>query len=163
LFFCAGLTIDLWCQTVTGNQIDYGNLSPILESASTSQFGVATNAVGGYVVTANGDTMTAGNKTIANLTAPAANTPGTPQFGINLRANTNPALGQDIAGLGIGVVAANYDTPDQFSYTDGSVVALGSTGTLFDIFTVTYIVNIPPDQPSGIYNTTITYICTAAF
>lgn len=163
LYFCAALTLDEWCQNSVGNQINYGALSPATASASTSQFGVATNALGGYVVTINGNTMTSGFKTIDPIAVPTINLPGTAQFGLNLRANTDPAVGQDVIGTGIGTVAAAYDTPDTFQYTSGDTVATSVTGSLFNIFTVTYIVNVPPDQAAGVYSTTIAYICTAAF
>lgn len=163
LYFCAGLTVTEWCADVSGNFIDYGDLSSDFGHNATSQFGVATNATGGYVVTINGNTMASGNKLIEPLSIPSAFATGVPQFGLNLRANTNPANGQDVTGVGVGVVATDYDTPDLFKYADGDMVALATTGTMFNTYTVTYIVNIPPDQPSGIYNTTIAYICTAAF
>lgn len=163
LFFCAALTIDDWCQNVNGNFIDYGELSPVTGDAAVSQFGAATNAQGGYVVTINGNTLTAGNRTITALSAPAAYTPGSAQFGLNLRANTNPALGQDPSGAGTATVAGDYNNPDLFKFANGDAVATAVSGTLFNTFTVTYIVNIPPDQASGVYNTTIAYICTAAF
>lgn len=163
LYFCAAITVTEWCEHVSGNWIDYGDLSPFVTDVGSSQFGAATNAEGGYVVTVNGGTMTSGNKQIEALETPAPNLTGTAQFGINLRANTDPPLGQDVTGAGIGVVAAPYDTPDLFRFVDGDVVASAVTGTMFNTYTVTYIVNVPPDQPSGVYNTTIAYICTAAF
>lgn len=163
LYFCAGLTITEWCNSVNGNFIDYGDLDPDNGHWATSQFGVATNALGGYVVTVNGNTMTSGNKLIEPLSSPAAFTTGVAQFGLNLRANTLPPVGQDAFGSGIGVVDPDYDTPDMFQFIDGDVVASAVTGSMFNTYTVTYIVNIPPDQPSGVYNTTIAYICTAAF
>lgn len=163
LYFCAGLTITQWCNNVTGNFIDYGTLSSVGPNYSTSQFGVATNAAGGYVVTVNGDTMTSGNKVIDALTVPTASSPGIPQFGINLRANTNPATGQDAVGAGVGVVGTDYDIPDSYKYADGDIVASAITGSFFNTFTVTYVVNVPSDQAAGVYNTTIGYICTAAF
>lgn len=163
LYFCAAVTITEWCDSVNGNFIDYGDLSPAVEDIGTSQFGVATNALGGYVVTINGNTMASGNKLIDALSVPTASSIGSSQFGLNLRANTLPPFGQDVAGAGIGVVAPDYDTPDLFKYADGDMVASAATGSLFNIYTVTYVVNVPPDQPSGIYNTTVTYICTAAF
>lgn len=163
LYFCAALTIEEWCTDASGNYIDYGMLDPVNGHSATSQFGVATNAIGGYVVTVNGNTMTSGNKTIAALDLPAAYNAGVQQFGINLRANTNPALGQDAFGAGIGTVSPGYDVPDVFQFHSGDPVAAAPTGTLFNTFTVTYIVNVDADLPSGIYNTTIAYICTAAF
>lgn len=163
LFFCAAITLDLYCQNTVGNQIDYGNLSPLTGNFATSQFGVATNAAGGYVVTINGDTMTSGTRTIPATTIPSAFTTGVAQFGLNLRANTAPAIGADPVGLGTGTVDADYNVPDVFQYLDGDSVASALTGTLFDTFTVTYIVNVPPTQAAGVYTTTIAYICTAAF
>jgi hypothetical protein len=163
LYFCAALTIDLYCQNISGNQLNYGTLSPATGNYATSQFGTATNAVGGYVVTINGNTMTSGFRTISATTTPTAFTTGVGQFGLNLRANTSPAIGQDPTGLGISTVDPDYDTPDAFQFINGDTVAAAVTGTLFDIFTVTYIVNVPPDQAAGVYSTTIAYICTAAF
>lgn len=163
LWFCAALTVDEWCDNVNGNFIDYGNLSFENGHHASSQFGVATNALGGYTVTINGKTMTSGNKSIAALSTPQAYATGVPQFGINLRANTSPALGQDANGEGIGVVSPDYDTPDLYKFNDGDVVASAVTGSMFNTYTVTYILNVPPDQPAGVYNTTIAYICTAMF
>src|SRR5690606_37125717 len=160
LYFCAGLTITDWCNDVQGSHIDYGDLAPYVTDYGTSQFGVATNAENGYVVTISGHTMAAGNKLITPIETLAPNSPGTGQFGLNLRANTHPPAGADVTGAGIGVVDADYDVPDMFLFNDSDEVARAATGTVFNIFTVTYIVNIDPDQPSGIYNTTIAYICT---
>lgn len=163
LYFCAALTITEWCENTSGNHIDYGDFAPFVTKYGTSQFGVATNAVGGYVVTINGNTMTAGNKQITPIDTPSPNVPGIGQFGLNLRANSDPAVGADAIGVGTGTVAPDYDTPDMFLFRDGDIVASAATGTMFNTYTVTYVVNIDPDQPSGIYNTTIAYICTAAF
>jgi hypothetical protein len=163
LYFCVGITASNNCQNVVGNFIDYGDLLDASDNYGTSQFQVATNAEGGYVVTVNGSTIAAGNKIIEALASPTTRQPGTSQFGINLRANTDPGVGSDVFGIGIGSVPADYNIPDSFKYNDGDIVASSSTGSNFDTFTVTYIVNVPPDQPAGVYNTTITYICTAAF
>lgn len=163
LYFCAAITIDEWCDSISGNFINYGELDPVNGHSATSQFGVATNAPGGYIVTVTGNTMTSGNKVIESSGLLEPFTPGVPQFGLNLRANTLPAIGQDVLGAGIGVVAPDYDVPDLFKFNSGDVVASAPTGSMFNTYTVTYIVNVPPDLPAGIYNTTIAYTCTAAF
>jgi hypothetical protein len=163
LYFCAALTVDPYCENTSGNLINYGSLSPTTGNAATSQFGVSTNAEGGYVVTINGNTMTSGFKQIPPTTIPDVFTTGVPQFGLNLRANTSPAIGADPVGLGIGTVDPDYDTPDVFQFVTNDIVATAANGTLFDTFTVTYIVNVPPDQAAGVYSTTIAFICTAAF
>lgn len=163
LYFCTALTVDDWCDSVNGNFIDYGDLDPQNGHVATSQFGVATNAVGGYVVTVNGHTMTSGNKKIEALSTPDMFQSGVPQFGLNLRANTSPAIGQDVVGAGIGLVATDYDQPDMFKFSDGDLVAYATTASLFNTYTISYILNLPADQPSGVYNTTLAYICTASF
>ncbi len=146
-----------------GNFINYGTLSSDTTKSGTSMFQVATNADGGYNVILEGNTMTSGNHTIDTLTSQASSLIGTSQFGINLRANTDPAAGSDLSGIGIGSVAADYDLPDLFKFNKGDILAGATTGSNYNTFTITYLVNVPPDLPAGIYNTTITLVCTAAF
>jgi hypothetical protein len=103
----------------------------------------------------------------------AANIRGTAQFGLNLKANTvavsNPAIGTEItpvadAGAYRGRAAAGYDTVDAFKYASGNIVAdSNSAGTDAQIFTVSYVANVPGNQPAGTYSTTLTYICTPTF
>lgn len=77
--------------------------------------------------------------------------------GINL--NGRPFTGYDGAGTHDGT----------FKYNTGDVVADSgySTGTPIgsdsQIFTVSYIANVPGNQPAGSYTTTLTYICTPTF
>ena len=163
LVFCVGLVVTDNCADFSGNWIDYGDLTPVVTDFGTSMFGVVTNASGGYVVTANGIAMTSGSNVITAINPPNLSFIGTSQFGMNLRANTVPAVGQDPGGLGTSVIGTGYDTPDVFKFVSGDIVALAPAPTFFNMFTVSYIVNVSPAQPGGIYNTTITYVCTAAF
>jgi hypothetical protein len=99
---------------------------------------------------------------------------------MNLKANTvatsNPAIGIEVAPAANGVNyrgqayingAANYGTVDNFEFNSGDTVANsgngGLAGTDAQIFTVSYIVNVPGSQPAGTYTTTLTYICTPTF
>jgi hypothetical protein len=66
-----------------------------------------------------------------------------------------------------GEATSPYNTPDNFKFATGNIVA-GSTnggagGTDAQIFTTSYIVNVPGSQPAGTYTTTLTYVCTATF
>src|SRR6185437_3698434 len=98
---------------------------------------------------------------------------GISQFGLNLKDNTtassNPAVGTEVAPASNGAnyngeASTNYDTVDSFKYGDGNQVAdSNSLGTDAQIFTVSYIVNVPGSQPAGTYSTTLTYICTPTF
>jgi hypothetical protein len=70
-----------------------------------------------------------------------------------------------------------YRTVDQFRFQSGDAVAnsleddadpstIGNSaqgGTDGQIFTVSYIANVPGNLPAGTYSTTLTYICTPTF
>jgi hypothetical protein len=98
-------------------------------------------------------------------------------LGLNLKANTvtdasaNPiGLEVDPAADGVdlkGQSAAGYDTIDTFKFTTGDTVANsfngGAGGSDAQIYTVSYIANVPGNQPAGTYTTTLTYICTPTF
>ena len=75
-----------------------------------------------------------------------------------------------------GQPTADYNTPDTFKFVSGNTVAnsaeddnLGNTTgstlgpTDAQIFTVSYIANVPGSQPAGTYTSTLTYICTPNF
>jgi hypothetical protein len=107
--------------------------------------------------------MTSGNDTIAALSLPTSSRAGTSQFGINLRANAVPGVGADSTGSGVIAPTNNYNIPNQFKFQSGDVIASSPGPSNFKTLTVSYIVNISPNQAIGIYDTTITYICTASF
>jgi len=101
---------------------------------------------------------------------------GTSQFGLNLKANTvstsTPAIGTEVAPAANGTnykgqSITGYNTVDTFKYGNADTVANsangGAGGTDAQIFTASYIVNVPGSQPAGTYTTTLTYICTPTF
>lgn len=163
LEFCVGLTIDTDCESAAGNLIDLGVLSPTETKRGSSQMLAATNAQFGLAITMQGRTLTSGNHEIDPIAEPAPSRPGTAQFGINLRANTNPAIGEEPAGAGVANPAAAYNTPDRFAFNSGDIVATSHDTTDVRHFTVSYITNVDEDQPPGAYTTTVTFICTATF
>ncbi|HUD07862.1 MAG TPA: hypothetical protein VMQ52_02180 [Candidatus Saccharimonadales bacterium] len=162
LDFCAGLTIPGNCSTASGYFIQFGDFSSLKTSAATSMMEVGTNANSGVVITVNGTTMTSGSYVIKNLASQTANTIGTSQFGLNLRANTNPVIGNDPAG-GSTMLATAYDVSNEYQFNSGDLVAYSPGPTNLAKLTVSYIVNISSSQTVGIYDTTLTYICTASF
>lgn len=161
--FCVGITVSTNCSLSTGSFIDLGELSVSQARYASSQMAVSTNDPAGYVVGVHGTTMTSGNKTIPALTTPSYSTPGTSQFGINLRANSSPSIGSNPAGVGTGYVMANYNVPNRFYFVTDTNVAASTLPTEFTRFTVSYLVNISKSQPKGIYNTTNSFIAVAAF
>lgn len=164
LELCVGITISgLDCSTASGEFIDFGELSPTGVKAATSQFMMATNAANGVSVRITGNTLTSGNNTISALAVPQASIPGVAQFGLNLRANTNPPIGQDPVGVGTISPSPNYNTPNNFMFADENVLASDNVPTDWHKFTASYIVNVPLSQHPGIYTTSMVFVCLANF
>ena len=107
-----------------------------------------------------------------------ASAEGTSQFGLNLRANTSTAAvsfpgqsanvslspnGTDLRGQ----PASDYNVVDNFKFSSGDVIAgsdNGGTGpTNGQIYTISYITNVPGNLTAGTYSTTLTYICTPTY
>ena len=185
LVFCTGATVGLDlatstvpdCSTATAGTISFDRLfSPTDTAITSSQMAASTNAGAGYAITVNGATMTSGSNTITGMAASTAGVRGTSQFGLNLKANTTttstPAIGTEVAPVPNGTnyrgqAATGYDSVDTFKFVTGDAVAnsynVAPGGTDAQIFTVSYMVNVPGSQPAGTYSTTLTYICTATF
>jgi hypothetical protein len=148
-----------------GSSVALGSLSTAAAASGTSLMDVGTNASSGYTVTVNGTTLTSGANTIPAYSN-SASVPGVSGFGINLRANTTPAVGADKtngAAPSIGTYAANYGTANSFNYATGDAVATSAGPTNNNTFTVSYVANIGTAQAAGAYASTFTYICTASF
>ncbi len=162
LTFCVGVQVSPNCTSFSGDLLNFGELSPVQPRYLSSQFAIATNDLNGYATYVSGPTMLSGNNTIAEMDSPRASQAGVSQFGMNLRANSNPSIGSDPFGSGTGVVASGFNTPNQFYFNNQSITS-SPIPSEFNVFTVSYIVNISRNQPAGIYATTLTYIGTAAF
>jgi hypothetical protein len=182
LVFCTGAIVletsgvpD--CTTATIGTVGFTSLfSPTAASTATSQMAASTNAGSGYVITVNGPTLTSGSNTITSMNSSVQPVLGTSQFGLNLKANTTysstPAVGTEITPADNGTnyrgqAISGYNAADYFKFTTGDTVANsangGAGGTDAQIFTVSYIVNVPGSQPAGTYTSTLTYICTPTF
>jgi hypothetical protein len=165
LVFCVAQQVNLNCiGTDDVHFTDMGTLSATQTLVAHSQMGVGTNASGGFAITVNGPSLEAGNHIINPLTAPTVSAPGNSQFGLNLRQNSQPGVGSDPDGdFTNAIVNPDYNTPNLFMYKDGDVVASAPNVSLIRRYTVSYIVNVPPNQRAGVYNTTLTYICSGRF
>ena len=182
LVFCAGATVSTTvgvpdCSTVTTGAVAFNQLfSPTDTATATSQMAASTNAGSGYVVTVNGPTLTSGSNTVTGMTTSGLGSHGISQFGLNLKANTTltstTAVGSEVAVASNGTnyrgqATTGYSTIDNFKFTTGDTVANsangGAGGSDAQIFTASYIVNVPGSQPAGTYTTTLTYICTPTY
>jgi hypothetical protein len=163
LRLCTGITVATDCSWESGNSINLGTLTAKQANIAQSQFAAATNSPSGYVVFAVGTTMTSGNNVIPALNSPSIGAAGVNQFGINLRANSSPAIGSNPAGIGIGTPTAYYNTPNLFAFRPGDAIATSTMSTNYNKMTVSYLVNINNSQPIGVYSTTLTYVAIAQF
>lgn len=164
LLFCAAVTITgTDCDSATSFFIDFGEFSKTSAKAASSEMVGATNAPYGYGIFLAGTTLTSGNNLIPPLLTQTTSAPGTSQFGLNLTANSNPAIGAGPSGPGTAPVTSQYATPNQFRFVAGDAVV--STPTTSDVrkFTVSYLTNVATTQPGGVYATTVSYIALANF
>lgn len=164
LYFCAGVSISgVDCSTATGDYINFGDFSAAIASVAQSQLVAGTNGNTGYSISVNGTTLTSGNNIITPMISQDVSRPGVSQFGINLRANVDPQVGQDPQGLGVGQATVGYDTPNKYKFTSADVVALAPAPDEARKYTVSYITNVDKNQAAGTYVSTLTYIATAGF
>lgn len=162
--FCAAVTIgNLDCSTATSFFIDFGELRTSQTAKASSEFLAATNAEFGYTVTVSGTTLTSGINPIPALVVPTGSTTGASQFGINLKANGNPAIGSEPSGPGSGSINAGYNIPNQFKYQSGDTLVSVPNSSDNRKYTVSYMANISSGQPAGYYTTTLSFICLANF
>lgn len=163
LQLCVGITVSPDCSAISGDSINLGILSSTRANFAQSQFATATNDPTGYNIFALGNTMTSGSNVINSLASPSPSFPGTAQFGINLRANLIPPIGQDPVGLGTAAPTADYNLPNRFTFIPGDNIASSTINTNYNRMTVSYLVNVPSNQAPGIYATTITYLAVVQF
>ena len=169
LVFCVG-TSGTNCTNMTGSAVSLGTFSPTVPSTGTSEMSASTNAGFGYAISIVGTTMQSGANTItpmgtqtANSVNNVASSPGSSQFGVNVRGNTTPAVGADVTGTGSGVGTGGYNSVNGFRFFNGDTVASATGPTNANLYTSSYIVNVGGNQAAGTYTSTFTYICTATF
>jgi len=140
--------------------------------SGTSTMTAATNAANGYTISYSGNTLTSGANTLTAMTGGASQTgngTGNSQFGINLVANTTPAVGSNVStgtnAIGVPKAGSGYETANSFKFVAGSAqdIATASGPSNANTFTTSYIANIASTTPAGAYTTTLTYVATANF
>jgi hypothetical protein len=176
--------------TVTTGEIAFDRLfSPTDTALATSQMAASTNAGAGYAITVNGSTLTSGSNQIAPMTTTTYSKRGIGQFGLNVVLNdatntldtsNNPGPNMTTMPTGYAPSAnvapatnnVDYNATPQTGYEKNGLFTFGNAGlvansnnigTNAQIYTASYIANVPGNQPAGTYSTTLTYICTATF
>lgn len=165
LTFCIAVSVSIDCSNASGFLVDFGEFSPNRTATVTTQMAAATNDPNGYTIFLNGQTMVSGSNVIPALQAQSSSQSGQPQFGINLRANSNPSVGAnpDAGPVANGAPTPNYNTPNSYRFVSGESVARSTNSTGFNRYTVSYIVNVTDAQAPGVYATTLSYTAVATF
>ncbi|MBA3758561.1 hypothetical protein H0X10_02940 [Candidatus Saccharibacteria bacterium] len=156
---------------VTAANIDLGYLNPSSVSTASGSFYVRAWQASGYVVRTESDppaNVSNPAQTIAPLGSPTASSPGTEQFGINLKDNSAPDVGAELqqvpdATFSFGQVESGYDTINQFKYNKGDVIARSVKSTSVTIYTMSYIFNISDTTESGQYTFNHILVATGTY
>lgn len=149
--------------SVGSNSVSLGTLSATEAKTASHTMSITTNAPAGFNITVAGATLTSGGNTIDAVGGTAAaSSVGTEQFGINLVANTSPAVGANPSGTSpIGAAASQYNTANYFAYRSNDTIATSSAAINATTYTVSYLANVSSATESGNYATTLTYTATA--
>ncbi len=154
---------------VNAVNVDLGVQNTSSATTGTATFTVKAYLASGYVVTTISDPPKNGSYTIANMATTTTSTPGTEQFGINLRANTSPStVGANPvqlpdASFSFGQVSADYNVPNQFKYVKNDVIAYSDKSSGITQFTMTYLMNIKSTTPGGTYVMDHNLVATGTF
>jgi hypothetical protein len=158
--------------SVTNNDVDLGVLNTSSPAAASANFTVSSYLSSGYIVRINGDTPTnetgAGTHSLDDMDGAGGSIPGVEQFGINLRANTNPGIGTNPvqypdSSFSYGTPTTAYNQVDIFKYQDGDIIAESTQETGQTQYTMSIIANVATSTPGGRYQTVLVIQAIATF
>lgn len=152
--------------------VDLGVLEPGVPATGTATFSARAYLNHNYVIVTLRDAPSIPDYTISNIvTASTVNT-AQEQFGINLVSNTSPSsFGAnpsrqpiDDGTFAYGQAATGYNTPNNYQYNSGDVVAESiARGYGETDYTISYIMNITTVTPAGQYRMEQDLVITATF
>jgi hypothetical protein len=142
--------------TVSPTSVALGTLSSgsVTTSTQTDQLTVNTNAAGGYIVTGQGSTLSAGTPTIP-FTTDGTVTAGVSEYGIDVDASGTPCTGN------------TYPTDnggEDFDLSSTKTVVSNTTGPVSTCrSSVLYRASVTGSQAAGSYQSVITWLATGTF
>lgn len=142
-------------ETIGGTQ-NLGYLDVNHTSTATDIVKILNYSGDGYTLEILGLPPGQGTHTLDPLSSPTSAHPGAEQFGMNLVANSDPAVGanpiQTSSSIkNYGQPTDNYDTPNLFTYNNGDSVAQSKGGYGETDYTISMIINISNTTPVGNY------------
>lgn len=152
----------------SGISEDMGVLDDVTTGTAAALLKVRNYLSDGYVLQIVGPAPGQGSHRLNSLTTASLSQKGVEQFGLNLVANTTPAIGVDPVQVpsgifSFGTVGPGYDVPDHFKYIDGDVVARSLKSTGETDYTVSFIANVSNVTPAGRYNGSFSAVVTPVY
>lgn len=153
--------------TINEGATNFGSFSPTSPAVATATFTISNYTSYGYIVQLTGTPPSNGNHIITPMgtSAPESSQPGQEQFGLNVVANTSPAVGANpVYGLfGVGGPIANYGTANKFRFVDGETIVSAPKSSGVTTYTISYIINVNSLTPGGQYLSRQTLVCTGTY
>jgi hypothetical protein len=158
-------TLDV---TTTMNTQDLGVLDSGTTASTTAKVKVRTYLSDGYTIQINGNTPHMGTHHLTALSDATESQAGREQFGINLVDNSTPNVGADPLNVpensySTSMIKAGYNTPNQFKYHEGDVLAESNLSTGETDYTISMILNISNLTPGGYYTSSFAAVVTPTF
>ena len=139
-----------------GGLQDLGVLDVDTTATATAVVKVRNYFSSGYVMQIVGHTPGQGTYELRALDQASTSHKGMEQFGINLVANTNPEVGDDVVqvpsgDVSFGHVDDDYSTPNVFKYASGDPIAYSDSSSGQTNYTISMILNVSNITPGGKY------------
>lgn len=152
--------------SIGGASVNFGSFTATSATTATATFTILNYTSYGYTVQIVGNSPTNGATTITPLTTTSASIAGVSQFGINLVANTSPVsvgANPNTGQFGFGAAASNYGTSNMYRYVSGETIAQAPKSSGLTTYTITYLINVPPLSPGGVYTSDQTIIVVGTY
>jgi len=168
--------------SVSSSQVNLGALSGASASTATATFDVANYTTNGYVIALSGTPPSNSGHALTALTTDASSANNTEQFGINLVLNHSPAnpvpgsadpqqvpgatFSYGVAGDGYSGTYGTtrpYTIDGQYRYNNGETVASAPKSSGDTRYTITFMANMSPSTPGGLYTGSFSIIATGTY
>lgn len=153
--------------------VNLGTLNPGTAGTGIATFTARAYLNNLYVIISPRDPLTSeSGEQIDPMTSATTFNSAVEQFGMNLVANTSPAVQGadpsrqplDNGTFAFGEAAPGYDTPDNYQYNAGDIIARSVTRGYGETdYTISYMVNSTPTTPAGLYRMEQDLVITATF
>lgn len=159
--------------TIPVTNIDMGVINPGTPGTGTATITARAYLNDRYVIISPRDppSLPSGEQ-IDPITSAAPFNSAIEQFGMNLVANTSPVVQGanpsrqplDNGTFAFGEAAPGYNTADNYQYNPGDIIARSVTRGYGETdYTISYILNVTPITPAGLYTMEQDLVITATF